>query len=131
MTRAGAGYLDRSLAPPALSSQSLPMHRLSVLASACALACSLACSLASCKKGGGEDVEELTQRIEKLEAEAEKFQKIEEFIRPIMKQQEAEAERRAAQEPDPNARFAVNIEGNPALGPSGAAVTVIEAFDFA
>lgn len=88
----------------------------------------------SCKKSepsGGDDVRALAERVAKLEESQKRFAEVESFLRPIMAQQKAEADRRAASEPDPETRFAVDVSGNEFDGPAGAAVTIIEAFDFA
>ncbi len=100
------------------------MQRLGNLLTIAALA------LPGCKRQDAAS-EELAQRVEKLEADVAKFRDIDKFVRPVMEQQKAEADRRAALEPDPAARFAVSVDGSPFIGPEGAAVTVIEAFDFA
>ena len=48
-----------------------------------------------------------------------------------MAEQKAQKERQEAMEPDPEARFAVDITGDSYDGPEGALVTIVEAFDFA
>jgi protein-disulfide isomerase len=83
----------------------------------------------ACQKGGQSG--DLAERVKKLEDEMAKQREIAEFVRPIMEQQKKEMAERAAREPDPNARFAINIEGNDFEGPAGAAVTIIKAYDFA
>ena len=91
----------------------------------------LALPAAACQKSDSAKVEELTKRIEKLEAAHKEFTEVASFVKPIMDQQKAQAAQQEAQEPDPNARFAVSIQGNSFEGPAGAPVTIIEAFDFA
>ncbi|HUH03411.1 MAG TPA: hypothetical protein VML75_15545 [Kofleriaceae bacterium] len=89
---------------------------------------------AACTKsdaGSNEKLEKLTERVEKLEAEQKSFAEAADFLRPIMAQQQAKEEEQAAREPDPEARFAVDVSGNAYEGPAGAAVTIVEAFDFA
>lgn len=86
---------------------------------------------AACQKSDSAKVDELTKRVEKLEAAQKKLAEVESFVRPIMDQQKAQAQQQEAQEPDPDARFAVGIQGNAFDGPAGAPVTIIEAFDFA
>lgn len=94
-----------------------------------ALAAALVAALiafGACTKPGSSDstkLQELEKRIEKLEAAQKGYDEIAEFVRPIMQQQ--------PQEPDPTVRFAVTVEGNEYDGPATAAVTVVEAWDFA
>ena len=98
------------------------------------LAAALVAPLGCAKQGAGADTEklaELEQRIAKLETQQQGMGEIAEFIRPIMQQQQDRQRQQEAQEPDPNARFAVDITGSQVDGSPGAAVTVIEAFDFA
>ena len=90
------------------------------------LATVLAVSLVSCSREG-----DLDERVKKLESEVERLKEVESFIRPFMEAQQKEAEQEAAREPDPDAVFAVSVEGDHFHGPADAAVTVIEAFDFA
>lgn len=96
------------------------MTRLALLVSLVALA------LSACKREG-----DLDERVKQLETEVARLQEVEKFIRPFMAQQAAEEAQQAAREPDPEAIFAVGIEGNQFDGPADAAVTVVEAFDFA
>ena len=89
----------------------------------------------ACAKGGespdSKTLQELTERVEKLEKAQSRFTEIDSFVRPIMAQQKAQEEQREASEPDPAARFAVDIAGNQYDGPANAAVTIVEAWDFA
>lgn len=90
--------------------------------------------MAGCSKGDWQAegrAKMLADRVAKLEAEQAKLKEVADFVRPIMEQQKQAAEQQAASEPDPNARFAVSVDGNAYEGPEGAAVTIIEAFDFA
>lgn len=93
-----------------------------------------ALAVGGCSKGdpqGEARLKALSDKVTKLEAEVAKFKQVEEFVRPIMDQQKAQAAQEAASEPDPNARFAVSVAQNSFDGPAGAAVTIVEAFDFA
>ncbi len=94
----------------------------------------LCLSLAGCdKKVSFEDERSraLENRIASLEAELKRANEVLDFIRPFMDEQRQAEEARAATEPDPNVRFAVGVEGSPAIGSSEASVTVVKAFDFA
>ena len=90
---------------------------------------------AACTKSettdASKEIEALEKRIDKLEAAQKKNEEVAAFVGPIMEQQKAEQEQQEAQMPDPAARFAVDIAGNPSNGPTGAPVTIVEAFDFA
>lgn len=76
-----------------------------------------------------------TERLERLEALMARYSDPLEFLAKVYEQQKAQQEAADADEPDPDAVFAVNIE--PALragqveGPSSALVTIVEAWDFA
>jgi hypothetical protein len=83
-------------------------------------------ALGSCSRDG-----DLEDRVKKLESEVSRLHEIEEFIRPFMQQQANEQAQQDAREPDPDAVFAVSVEGNQYDGPADASVTIIEAFDFA
>lgn len=88
----------------------------------------------ACQKDNADaqkQLRELSERVEKLEKGQRDFDEISEFLQPIMAQQKAQRAQQEASEPDPNARFAVDITGNQMIGPAGAAVTIIEAWDFA
>lgn len=91
-----------------------------------ATACAKSDSGASAEK-----LKSIEARIAKLEASEKKVAELDEFLRPIMAQQQAQKDQKEASEPDPDARFAVNIEGNQFDGPANAAVTIVEAWDFA
>ena len=96
--------------------------------------CTVAFAFVGCSKGDPQaEAREkaLTQKVEALEVKVAKLQEVDEFVRPIMEQQKQQAAAEAASEPDPKARFAVNVDGNAYDGPAGAPVTIIEAFDFA
>ena len=84
-----------------------------------------------CTKAGNDGkINELSERIDKLEASQKQFGEMKAFLEPIMAQQKAQAAQKAASEPDPNAVFAINIAGNAFAGPAGAPITIVEAFDF-
>ena len=83
------------------------------------------------KSGSDQQVKELSDRVAALEAQSKQFAEVDKFVRPIMKQQQQQEERQAANEPDPGTMFAVPIDGDATNGPATAAVTIIEAFDFA
>jgi len=91
----------------------------------------LVAAVAGCEKADSEKIEALEARIETLEAAQKQLAEVDAFVRPIMKEQEQRAMAEAAKEPAEDVRFAVNVEGNEYDGPEGAAVTVVEAFDFA
>jgi len=85
----------------------------------------------ACAKGGGTGGAasgDLEERVAKLE---EKLGSYAAFLDPIMEQQNQQKQAQAASEPDPNTRFAVSVGASAFDGPAGAAVTIIEAFDFA
>ncbi len=89
---------------------------------------------AACTKSdsdASQQIEALQKRVDKLEAAQKKNEEVAAFVGPIMEQQKAEQEQQEAQMPDPDARFAVDVAGNPSSGPAGAPVTIVEAFDFA
>jgi hypothetical protein len=90
-----------------------------------------AAATGACQKSDDKQLKALSDRVDKLEAANRKLTEIDQFLRPIMEQQKAEMEAQEANEPDPDTRFAVAIDGNPFQGPAGAAVTIVEAFDFA
>lgn len=105
------------------------MHRTSVWLVA-ALTAGLA---ASCTKADNASVKlkQMEDRIATLEAEQKKLAEVAEFVRPIMAQQQAQQAEQDSREPDPAARFAVDVTGSAYDGPASAAVTIVEAFDFA
>ena len=77
--------------------------------------------------GGGS----LEARVKKLERYGEAL----EFLQKVYNQQKAQEEQQSANEPDPNAVFAVDITGavnaGQTEGPSAALITIVEAWDFA
>jgi len=74
-------------------------------------------------------------RLRRLEDNFAKYAEALDFLGKVYAQQKAQQQQQEAQEPDPTAVFAVNIADNVKLGmvegPSGAAVTIVEAWDFA
>jgi hypothetical protein len=78
------------------------------------------------------DVETRLRRLE--EAHAKNAEALD-FLAKVYAQQKAQQQQKAAEEHDPNAMFAVNIEQNIKSGlvegPTTAMVTIIEAWDFA
>ena len=77
--------------------------------------------------GGGS----LEDRVKKLERYGEAL----DFLQKVYNQQKAQEEQQSANEPDPNAVFAVDITGplsaGQVEGPSTALITIVEAWDFA
>lgn len=73
----------------------------------------------------------LEERVAKLERHAEAL----DFLEKVYQQQKQQMEQQERSEPAPDAVFAVDISQNLALGmiegPPQAAVTIIEAWDFA
>jgi len=78
------------------------------------------------------DVESRLRRLE--EAHAKNAEALD-FLNKVYAQQKQQQQQKTAEEHDPNAVFAVNIEQNLKSGlvegPSTAMVTIIEAWDFA
>src|SRR5688500_4005008 len=74
-------------------------------------------------------------RLRRLEENAAKNAEALDFLNKVYAQQKQQQQQKAAEEHDPNATFAVNIEQNLKSGlyegPPTALVTVIEAWDFA
>jgi len=91
----------------------------------------LVLAAAACSKGDADKIKQLTERVEKLEREQKDFAEVAAFVKPIMNQQKAQEQAQAAQEPDPNTRFSIEVAGDASDGPATAAVTIVEAFDFA
>ncbi len=83
--------------------------------------------------GGGGD---LAARVKKLEETNAKYAESLEFLQKVYGQQKQQQQQQQAEEPDPTAMFAVDIAANIAGGlvegpATGAAVTIVEAWDFA
>jgi len=78
---------------------------------------------------------DIETRLRRVEDELAKSAEALAFLRKVYAQQAAQAAEQAASEPDPEARFAVAIANDVAVGkvdgPATAAVTIIKAFDFA
>lgn len=74
-------------------------------------------------------------RLRRLEENYAKHAEALDFLGKVYAQQKQQQQQKAAEEHDPNATFAVNIEQNIKSGlvegPSTAMVTIIEAWDFA
>lgn len=93
------------------------------------------------KTAGGSAVAsgDLEARIKKLEADNAKYHDMLEWLQGMYQQQQAkqkqQEEAQAANEPDPNAVFAVDIapdlKAGQVEGPPTACVTLVEAWDFA
>ena len=81
--------------------------------------------------GGGGGGGSLEERVARLEQYAEAL----DFLQKVYDQQKQQQEAQEAREPAPDAVFAVDIQQNLANGhfegPAQAAVTIIEAWDFA
>lgn len=129
----GAGRPNRSLREQTLASARFGRQICDVKTNRIYLIALLAAAApGACQKSGSDQqVKELSERVAKLEDQSKKFAEVDEFVRPIMQQQKQQQARQAANEPDPNTVFAVPIAGDASNGPAGAAVTVVEAFDFA
>jgi hypothetical protein len=86
----------------------------------------------SAASGAGGD---LAGRVAKLEQEAEKNKEALEFLNQVYGQQKQQREQQAAEQERrtaaPDAVFAIGIDGNAVDGPATAAVTLVEAWDFA
>ncbi len=78
---------------------------------------------------------DVESRLRRLEDNYAKYAEALDFLGKVYAQQKAQQQQQEAQEPDPTAVFAVNIADNVKLGmvegPPGAAVTIVEAWDFA
>ncbi len=91
---------------------------------------------AACQKEGSADtkaMDELTERIKKLEAENEKNKEAMAFLNEAYEGQRRQREEQEAQEPAQDAVFAVDIsqDVDQIDGPPDALVTIVEAWDFA
>jgi hypothetical protein len=91
--------------------------------------------LLACQNESKLDSGSLEDRVKKLEADNAKYHEELEWLNGIYKQQKAQQEQQEANEPDPNATFAVDIAPDLKLGqvegPPTACVTLVEAWDFA
>jgi hypothetical protein len=87
------------------------------------------------KNGPATGTGSLEDRVKKLEADNQKYHDELEWLGGIYKQQKAQQEAQEANEPDPNATFAVDIapdlKAGQVEGPPTACVTLVEAWDFA
>ena len=81
--------------------------------------------------GGGS----LEARVKKLEEQNAKYAEALDFLQKVYDQQKAQQEQQEAQEPDPDAVFAVDISkplaNGQVEGPANALITIVEAWDFA
>src|SRR5678815_1241843 len=78
----------------------------------------------------------LEARVKKLEEQNAKYAEALDFLKKVYDQQQAQAKAQEAEEPAPDAMFAVDIGQNVKLGytegpSSGAPVTIVAAEDFA
>lgn len=78
---------------------------------------------------------DLETRVRRLEDNYAKYAEALDFLGKVYAQQKAQQAQQEAEEPDPTAVFAVNIAENlkagQVEGPTGASVTIVEAWDFA
>ena len=74
-------------------------------------------------------------RLQKLEQKLARYEEALEFLQKVYDQNKQQQQAQEANEPDPDAMFAVDISGamanNQYEGPAGALVTIVEAWDFA
>jgi hypothetical protein len=77
----------------------------------------------------------LEERVARLEESAAKNAEALDFLNKVYAQQKAQQQAQRREEPAPDAVFAVDISNDVRLGqvegPSGALVTIVEAWDFA
>lgn len=85
--------------------------------------------------GDGKTEAPIADRLQRLESTLTRYGEALEFLQRAYEQNKAQQEAQEANEPDPNAVFAVNITGPLAAGqvdgPNSALVTIVEAWDFA
>ncbi len=78
---------------------------------------------------------DLESRVRRLEDNYAKYAEALDFLGKVYAQQKAQQQQQEQTEPDPTAVFAVNVADNVKLGmvegPTGASVTIVEAWDFA
>ena len=78
---------------------------------------------------------DLETRVRRLEDNWAKYAEALDFLGKVYAQQKAQQQQQEQAEPDPTAVFAVNVADNVKLGmvegPTGASVTIVEAWDFA
>ena len=80
-------------------------------------------SLAVAAGCGGDDRVDALEK--QLKSQGERIESLETFLQPFMEQPQRPPE------PDPALVYAVPIDGAPVKGPADAAVTIVEAFEFA
>jgi hypothetical protein len=77
----------------------------------------------------------IAERLQRVEGSLVRYAEALDFLQKVYQQQKAQQDQQEANEPDPNATFAVDI--GPAVragqvdGPNSATVTIVEAWDFA
>jgi hypothetical protein len=115
------------------------MQRMKALASSLLLGvllvgCENTSSKLSQGSGGGESGD-LESRVKKLEADNARYHDELEWLHGLYQQQAQKEQAEQANEPDPNATFAIDIAPDLKLGqvegPPTACVTLVEAWDFA
>ncbi|MEZ4363322.1 MAG: hypothetical protein R3B48_24310 [Kofleriaceae bacterium] len=74
---------------------------------------------------------DLATRVAALEAEAAKNKEALEFLNQVFAQQKKASDEEERRTAAPDAVFAIGITGNAVDGPATAAVTLVEAWDFA
>jgi hypothetical protein len=83
----------------------------------------------------GDHSGDVEARLRRLEDTNAKNAEALDFLNKVYAQQKAQQQAQEAEEPDPEAVFAVNIaddlQAGQVEGPMGAAVTIVEAWDFA
>ncbi len=86
-------------------------------------------------KADGAEAAPFAERVRRVEATIVKYQEALDFLNKVYAQQKAQQDAQEANEPDPTAVFAVDV--NPAIkagqveGPNSALITIVEAWDFA
>lgn len=106
-----------------------------VLASAMLLGCQNEASKLDQQGSAAAPSGDLEARVKKLEADNAKYHDELEWLNTYYQRQKAQQEAQEANEPDPNATFAVdiapNLKAGMVEGPPTACVTLVEAWDFA
>ncbi len=80
---------------------------------------------------GGAESGDLAARVKKLEEENAKNAEAMAFLNQVFGQQKAQREAQEAQQPAPDAMFAIDVANDPFDGPANAPVTLVKAYDFA
>lgn len=76
-------------------------------------------------------LKDLETRLAKTEAALKEHQEYIEFLKPFKAQAEQQKAQEDMSQPDPNARFAIDLGASPRNGTDAALVTIVEGFDFA